>query len=172
MFKQSKCICWKYNTIFTCSYGTASNYVKCVCLGKNKEIVKNINEWKIELHELFPCINKEELFRKEGEVIREIGTLNRNIAGRIDKEYRIDNKEELKEYYKQYFTDHKEEIKEQRKQYLINHKVEIKQYNKQYLINNKEEIKQYFTDHKDKINEKRRQLYLKKKLPKSQTITT
>ena len=36
----------------------------------------------IELIEAFPCNTKEELLSKEGEWVRKIGTLNRNIEGR------------------------------------------------------------------------------------------
>ena len=43
-------------------------------LGLHKEIVKDISEWYIELFELFPCNLKCELEKREGEIIREIGT--------------------------------------------------------------------------------------------------
>ena len=36
----------------------------------------NINDWYIELYEDVPCDRKEQLTRREGQVIREIGTLN------------------------------------------------------------------------------------------------
>jgi len=65
-------------------------------LGKNKLIVENIEDWYIELHELYPCNYKTELKRREGEVIREIGTLNKNIAGRTKKEYNIENADKIK----------------------------------------------------------------------------
>ena len=82
--------------------GHRKAYVKNKVLGFNKEIVKDINDWKIELHELFPCLTRQELHRREGEVIREIGTLNKNIAGRTGKEYYIDNIETIKEKSKEY----------------------------------------------------------------------
>jgi len=66
-------------------------YEKNNVLGLNKEIVKNITEWKIELHELFPCNTNQELHHREGQIIREIGTLNKQIAGRTAKEWYIDN---------------------------------------------------------------------------------
>jgi len=44
--------------------------------------------------------------------MREIGTLNKVIAGRTIKEYRIDHKEEIKENQEQYRTDHKKEMKQ------------------------------------------------------------
>ena len=66
---------------------------------KNYLIYKTINgdwnNWHIELHSLYPCNSKEELERKEGEIIRLIGNLNSKIAGRTPKEYREDNKEKV-----------------------------------------------------------------------------
>ncbi len=44
-------------------------------------------DWYIEKWK-FPCENKEQLNkREEGEMIREIGTVNKQIAGRTYKEY-------------------------------------------------------------------------------------
>ena len=100
------------------------DYEKNVCLGKNKEIVKNINEWKIELHELYPCLTKQELHRREGEVIREIGTLNKYIPGRTKNEYRIENADKIKEIRKEYLLKNVDKIKEQRKEYLLKKKLE------------------------------------------------
>ena len=38
-----------------------------------------IDNWYIELFENFPCQNKEQLKRREREVIREIGIINKQI---------------------------------------------------------------------------------------------
>ena len=51
---------------------------------------------KIELIELFPCVSKMELTRREGYYIRSMDCVNRFIAGRTCAEYRIDNKNEIK----------------------------------------------------------------------------
>jgi hypothetical protein len=37
--------------------------------------------WYIELNEDCPCERKEQLTQREGQVIREIGTLNKRIKG-------------------------------------------------------------------------------------------
>ena len=55
-------------------------------------LVEDWNDWYIELYEKFPCESSENLLKREGEVIREIGKLNKNIAGRTKNEY-------MKEYY-------------------------------------------------------------------------
>ncbi len=45
------------------------------------------DNWYIELYEDFPCERREQLLKREGEIIREIGTLNQLIEGRKYKEY-------------------------------------------------------------------------------------
>jgi hypothetical protein len=57
----------------------------------------DFNNWYIELYENFPCDNKEQLNKREGEIIREIATLSKNIAGRTIKEYYEQNKENILE---------------------------------------------------------------------------
>ena len=62
--------------------------------------IENWNDWYIELYENFPCKDKNELTKREGEVIREIGTLNRNNAGHnltpvLKGDYKQYNKEYL-----------------------------------------------------------------------------
>ena len=56
-----------------------------------KYIHTNYNgDWskcKMELYENYPCNSKKELEKKEGELIRLIGTINKHIAGRTIKEY-------------------------------------------------------------------------------------
>jgi len=128
------------------------DWKKGLILGRNKEIVTDINEWFIELHELYPCNKKEELAQREGEIIREIGTLNIKIAGRTAKQYRIDNADKIKKYY----IENIDKIKE----YLIENADKIKEQNKQYYIENA-----------DKIKEQKKKYYLKKKLAKSQITT-
>jgi hypothetical protein len=71
----------------------------------------NIIDWYIELYEDYPCDRKEQLNKREGQVIREISTLNKKIEGRTDKEYREDNKEKIKEKQKEYEQKNKEKLK-------------------------------------------------------------
>ena len=47
---------------------------------------KGVDMFYIELYEEYPCNAKEQLRKREGEVIREIGSLNKLIAGRTRKE--------------------------------------------------------------------------------------
>ena len=78
---------------------------------------KGIDDFYIELYEEFPCENKEQLTKREGEVIRETGTLNQVVAGRSAKEYFQDNKEKIKEKARQYYKDNNDEISEKKKEY-------------------------------------------------------
>jgi len=63
-----------------------------------------LTNWYIELYETYPCNNRGELLKREGEIIREIGSLNKNIAGRSVKQWYNDNKQmvidRMKIYYK------------------------------------------------------------------------
>ena len=135
----------------------------------NKEKYKNIklyqevqdwNDWYIELYENYNCNDKNELTKKEGEVIREIGTLNKVLPGRTQKERYETNKEKILEKRKEYYEDNKEKILEQKKQYHIDNKETNNEKAKQYRDNNKEKCKeydkQYQKDNKEIINEKRK----------------
>lgn len=94
---------------------------------KNKLLYKTINKewdnWYIELYELYPCKCREELNKREGAIIREIGTLNMRIEGRTPKEYREEHKEE----YKKYREEHKEELTEYQKEYRVKYWEENKE---------------------------------------------
>jgi hypothetical protein len=86
----------------------------------NKMNDLGIDNFYIELYENYNCNSKEELNRREGEVIREIGNLNHTIAGRTkperEKEYRESNDtrekylNEKKAYYQKYKSDISKEI--------------------------------------------------------------
>ena len=83
--------------------------------------IQDWNDWYIELYENFPCFSIEELRKREGEVIREIGTLNKNIAGRTktdyDKYYRESHKEQIQEKYKEYYRENQQKERERLSKY-------------------------------------------------------
>ena len=60
--------------------------------------ITTMNDWYIELFEDFPTDRKEQLNKREVEVIREIGTINKRIEGREHKEWKEANKDKIKEY--------------------------------------------------------------------------
>jgi len=63
----------------------------------------------IELIEKFPCEDREELCKREGEVMRATeNCVNKVIAGRTDKEWRDDNKFDITTKAKKYHEDNRE----------------------------------------------------------------
>ena len=88
----------KGKTNFTSSYKLFQKY--------------GIDSCKIDIIEYYPCNSKQELERQEGFHQRNEICVNTNIAGRTDKEYR----DETKEQQKQWREDNKEKIKEHKKQ--------------------------------------------------------
>ena len=141
----------------------------------------------IELLEEINCENRNQLEKREGELIREhkANCTNRCIPGRSIKEWVHDNVEQLKQYHAQYYKDNlnklkqenidyrlcnADKIKEQRKQYHIDNHDKILEKKKQYRLCNadkiKEQSKQYRLENSDKINERERAKRAEKKLLK------
>jgi len=126
----------------------------------HKLIINNDwSDWYIELYEMYSCNNKKELCRREGQVIREIGTINKNIAGRTQKEWVEDNKEKVSQKDKEYYERNKEHISQKAKEYRENNKEHISQKEKEWRENNKEHIsqkdKEYYERNKEEILQKR-----------------
>ena len=99
--------------------------------------VKDWNDSYIELYENFPCENKEQLNKREGEVIREIGTINKQIAGRTKKKWYEDNKEKIQENNQKYRETNKDKLKA----YEEKRKKTRKEYKKEYYQRKKQEAK-------------------------------
>ena len=127
----------------------------------------------IELYENYPCNNKNELTKREGEIIRELNCVNKLIPGRTLKEYYIDNKDKIlnqkKEYYRnnkdkilkyhreERYRDNKDKILKQNKEYRKANKEKILKYAEEYYRNNKEKIQEYYRNNKEKIAERRKE---------------
>ena len=129
-------------------HGHKNNHVK----GKheNRLLYNKMNElgfdnFYIELHENYNCNSKEELNKREGEVIREIGNLNMLIAGRSKQEYLDENKEHFINYRKQYYKEHTTEKREYEKQYMSipENREKRNEYQKQYKKDNYEKNKEH-----------------------------
>ncbi len=143
---------------------------------KMREI--GIDCFYIELYENFKCDNIEKLLKREGEIIREIGNLNKRIEGRTSNEI----KERMKEYNKEYLNNPeiKERVKEYSKEYCKEYfnkpeiKERAKEYNKKYhkeyynKLEIKEQKKQYYNQNKEQINQRKKELYKLKKLQKQE----
>lgn len=133
----------------------------------NSKLVKFIidtkynGDWSVcyyELYENYNCSSKEELNRKEGEIIRlfmnddKFICINKNIAGRTNeeycKEYKEIHKEEIKEYNRKNYEECKEDYKNKWKQYYIDN-----------LDYNKERSKTYREKHREEYLEKDKNRY-------------
>ena len=90
---------------------------------------------RIELIEEYECKTEEELYKREGQIIKEYDNrVNKMIAGRTDTQWREDNKERLK----QWREDHKEEIYRKAKEWRERNKDHLIIYNKERRERNKE----------------------------------
>ncbi len=98
-----------------------------------KTINNNWDNWYIELHSSYPCNSKEELCKREGEIIREIGTLNSRIEGRTHKEWREDHKEKILEQAKEYYQNNKEQVLTTVNNYRNNNKEKILEKRKEKI---------------------------------------
>lgn len=90
------------------------------------------NDWSIfyiELYENYPCNSKEELDKKEGQITRDIGTINKCIAGRTKKEWFNEHPAYLQKH-KDICKTWRENNKEKLQQYRQNTKLERNEYDR------------------------------------------
>ena len=66
---------------------------------------------KIELIEEYPCNSRMELLRREGEYIKSIECVNKQIAGRTKQEWRYDNQERIHQKNIEYREKQRETIR-------------------------------------------------------------
>ncbi len=128
-----------------CRQESNKEYFKLVYM-KMREL--GMHKFYVELYEEYPCENKQQLNRKEGEIIRLIGSLNKEIAGRTRKEYELENKTKIQETKTKYREQNKEHIK---------------QIHIMYYENNKEKIKEYYEKNKEYLKQKQKENYARKK---------
>jgi len=144
---------------------------------KHKEVCNNENhkDYNIKLYEfirnnggfdnyIFVELEKDYYCDKDSSIrerfwINELkATLNKIIPTRTLKEYRENNKDEIKLKNKEYREKNKDEILLKNKEYYENNKDEIKLKNKEYREKNKEKIllkkKEYYEKNKEKIKER------------------
>jgi len=100
-------------------------------LCSSKILFEKYTDVKIELIESYPCENKDELNKREGEYIRNNICVNRCVAGRTKQQHYEDNKEKNKEKKKDYRENNKEKINEYNKEYYANNKEKLNEKNKE-----------------------------------------
>ena len=117
----------------------------------------NVENFYIELIENYPCNDVYELRAREGYYIREIGTLNKNVAGRTPRESvnicHNNNIEKYKEYKKQYWDTHKEKYNEEKRKYRLDNKDEVNEKRRSRYQENKELSKAYYNKTKERIKQ-------------------
>jgi hypothetical protein len=111
------------------------------------------DNWYIELVENYPCSSKQELERREGEIMREIGNLNSKIPRGLtqkenlcyhteylgerskEPEYIEKKKQNKKEYDKEYKEKTRSELKNEKQQYYssVNVVVRLKKKEEQSI---------------------------------------
>ena len=97
----------------------------------------------VELLLNYPCNDKNELNRKEGELIRKYNNdvVNKRIEGRTKKEYFEDHKEHFKQYHGKYYQDNKTTIRDNRNKYRDENKEKVRDAVKASHLKYKEKYK-------------------------------
>lgn len=93
-----------------------------------------------ELYENYICNNREELNKKEGEIIRlfrnnnNYNCINNKLAGRTSKEHYIECKDTILERFKLYYIDNKDILKKNHKEYYEDNKeILLEKYKEKYI---------------------------------------
>lgn len=119
----------------------------------SKQII-DLGDAYIELIENYSCNSREELVRREGQIIRSMDCVNKVIAGRTVSEWRRDNSDTIKDNAKQYRIDNADTLLEKHRQYNKDNADKIKQYNKDNADRINQKTNQYYHDNADTISEK------------------
>jgi ribosomal protein S16 len=114
----------------------------------NHIINNDWSDWYIEFYEYYPCNNKQELSKREGEVIRLIGSINTN---KTINEYHEENAEKIKEEQRKYYIENAEKIKERVRKYQSENAEKIREVQRKYREENAEKIKAYREKNAEKI---------------------
>ena len=109
----------KGSKMFVCSFRLFEEY--------------SLENCKIELVEYYKCETKEELLKREGEIIRTAECINKNIAGRDKKQHYQDNREEILNQHKKYRDEHKIEKQETDRIYREKNSEKIKEKQKEVI---------------------------------------
>jgi hypothetical protein len=164
--------------VVRCKYDDALVYVgstirtleerfSCHKSNKSCSLYKYVNgdwdNWFIELYENYPCKNEYHLRLREGEVQREIATINKLVAGRSQKQWREDNREKISEKKKQYREHNREKVLEQKKQYRQNNREKCLERDRRYREHNREKClerdRRYYEDNREKRLEYNKQYH-------------
>lgn len=106
----------------------------------SSRVILEAGDAYIELIEEYPCENREQLNKREGEIIRERECVNKRVAGRTKKEYSKVYREAISARDKVYREAHRETISARMKAYREAHREDINAQRKAYREANREAI--------------------------------
>lgn len=113
----------------------------CKTTNCNSKVVIDKGDAIIELIEDFPCENRTELERREGEIMKAtLNCCNERIAGRTVKEYYEDNVIIIIEQKKQYRIENADKIRKQKQQFRIDNPDIMRERDRQYRLNQKAKL--------------------------------
>jgi hypothetical protein len=125
-----------------------------------------VDNCEIILLETVKATSIDDLRAREKYYIKSIKCVNRNIPTRTIKEYVDDNKEKIKEQQLNWRLQNKDAIKEYQKVYNEENRDDIRQQKKEYRVQNKELLsankKVYYDKNKEELNKLRREKYAKR----------
>ena len=111
-----KTLCWRiaqYRASYKCFLNGKFSYITSF------KILENGDYDIILIEEVKDCENKEQLKARERFYIESLECVNKVIVGRSKKEYKEDNKDQIKTYQKLYWKQNEAEIKEYKNQICI-----------------------------------------------------
>ena len=121
----------------------------------------------IEMLEEINCENRNQLEKREGELIREhkANCVNHCIPGRTKKEWSTDNADRLREQHKQYALLNADTIKAYQKEYNLLNADKLKQVSKEYRLLNVNKAKEYSKEYREtnsnKLKEQKKEYVFK-----------
>lgn len=130
---------------------------------------------KIELVELFPCENRNQLLERETWHISQHkeNDLCLNTRNPLTDNTTPEAKETHKEKCKEYYQQHREEILQKRTEYQTENREQRSEYNREYRQRNAEKLKAYDKEYAEKYRERRRELVRARRArQKNQTSST
>jgi hypothetical protein len=126
--------------------------------------ILQLEDYKMELVEAYPCSSKKELELREKHYITSFDCCNSNVPRRTVEEYREEYRETNKQAVKKYREANKEVIK---KYYDVN-KEAIKKHQKEYYQANKEAVlkrqKENYQANKEAVLKRQKERYQAKKV--------
>lgn len=113
-------------------------------------LVLDCEDYKMELVEEYPCNNKEQLAKKEGEYVKNNKCVNIRVEGRTMKEWYEDNKTRLNQYDRERNKKRdKQKEKERKENYRKNNPEKVKECQKKWDEKNKEKRQQYEKNYRE-----------------------